>query len=407
MRKPDITKWNRYLSQLRGERSDIKNRAKVLYDVFSPEIEKVSATPKVVFTSGTDLKKRVVYRFFWGRSNLYKNILHFFVISISIGIFVTGVYQKLYGLNTQKNLNLSSELVSGNYDLLEQGGGIETVLKASSTKGYKVWKYKVADGDTIDTIKDKFGVTKDTIKWANQGKIDYYEEKVNVGDELEIPEINGVLYSVKSGDTLDSVMAEVEKASSGINRFDVIEVNNLEGPTYSLAVGASILIPDAKLLPPPPPPPVIPEPVYSYYPTGDNSGIYYSGNLNGIQFVNPVGHPSCAGYSWNRGFTPWHNGVDLGRNGGCNLRAAASGTVIDAGWGPYGEGYHVTIDHGNGVQSLYYHGDGNIWVRQGDYVAAGQEIMYMGCSGYCTGTHLHLGLRVNYVYIDPQGVIPY
>jgi murein DD-endopeptidase MepM/ murein hydrolase activator NlpD len=130
--------------------------------------------------------------------------------------------------------------------------------------------------------------------------------------------------------------------------------------------------------------------------------------LNNVQFVNPLSNPGCAGYIQSRGF--WgiyaHNGVDLAKNGGCPVRAAAEGDVIFAGWSDYGEGYNVRIYHGNGVQTSYYHGE-TIWVSVGDHVTAGQEIMYMGCTGNCSGTHVHLGLRLDGTFIDPSPYIPY
>lgn len=348
-----------------------------------------------------EIKKIVVYRSFWGRSSLYKNVLHISFLFFSILIFITGISTRLSTVEiNSKALNLDNNLNPGDIDLLQQGGSIETILASTPGVYFKVNEYKVENGDSLQSIADKFKVTKDTIKWANTGKIDYYSEKVNVGDTLQIPEVPGVLYQVKDGDTLDSVISK----TSG-DRATVIDVNQLDSPEYKLAVGSNLLIPDGKL---PPPPPAIPQPSYYRSPTNyGQSLVSGTGTIAGIITSDPLSNPDCAGYVFIRGFSPWHNGVDLSKYGGCPIRAIADGTVIYAGWGTYGEGYNVKIDHGNGIQSMYYHGDGNIWVKPGDHVARGQDIMYMGCTGNCTGTHLHLGLRINGVVSDPAPYVPY
>ena len=92
---------------------------------------------------------------------------------------------------------------------------------------------------------------------------------------------------------------------------------------------------------------------------------------------------------------------------GCPISAIASGKVVYAGWSQYGEGYNVRIDHGGGIVSHYYHGNGDIWVKTGDHVEQGQLIMFMGTTGNSTGVHLHLSLFKDNVAVDPAPYIPY
>ncbi len=370
--------------------------------------------PKTIFINCTNLlhrvryaivslKKGLVYRSFWGRTGLYKKVLHIFILSMTVLIFLTGLSSRLFGVHIASSFAGIEDTI-GNIDLLEQGSSIQTILSATPDINFKVFEYKVQHGDTIDSVATKFNVTKDTIKWANTGKIDYYSEKLNENDTVSIPEINGVLYEVKQGDTIDSIIAK----TSG-DKNDVMGVNQLEGSVAELAAGKKILIPNGKLPPPPPPPPEIPVVAIARHPT--NFGINTDGTgstpLNGVYLSNPLSNPDCSGYGFSRGFSPWHNGVDLGRAGGCPERAVADGTVSFAGWSSGGQGYNVRIDHANGVVSYYYHGDGNIWVKVGDHVSRGQDIMYMGCTGNCTGTHLHLTLKLNGVAVDPGIYTPY
>ena len=106
------------------------------------------------------------------------------------------------------------------------------------------------------------------------------------------------------------------------------------------------------------------------------------------------------------GFGPrWgrmHLGIDVGVLRSLDVRAAASGTVLAAGWlaGYEGYGNVVTVDVGRGYSLLYAHLSSS-WVVPGEWLATGDSIGEAGCTGSCTGTHLHFELRLNDVPIDP------
>ncbi len=94
-----------------------------------------------------------------------------------------------------------------------------------------------------------------------------------------------------------------------------------------------------------------------------------------------------------------HRGIDLGAPVGTPIRAVAAGTVIFAGWqGGYGN--MTLIDHG-GVVSAYAHQSG-FAVGQGAGVGQGQVIGYIGMTGFTTGPHLHLELRVGGSAVNPR-----
>jgi murein DD-endopeptidase MepM/ murein hydrolase activator NlpD len=97
-----------------------------------------------------------------------------------------------------------------------------------------------------------------------------------------------------------------------------------------------------------------------------------------------------------------HTGIDFGVGYGTPIHAAADGVVVSAGpLGGYGNA--TIIDHGGSLATLYAH-QSQLRVAPGQHVSRGQVIGLSGCSGYCTGPHLHFEVRVNGTPVDP---LPY
>lgn len=95
-----------------------------------------------------------------------------------------------------------------------------------------------------------------------------------------------------------------------------------------------------------------------------------------------------------------HTGIDISAGAGTPIKAAGSGTVLIAGgYGGYGNA--VVIDHGGGLATLYAH-QSSLAVSNGQKVDKGQVIGYVGCSGFCTGPHLHFETRESGVPVDPM-----
>ncbi len=104
------------------------------------------------------------------------------------------------------------------------------------------------------------------------------------------------------------------------------------------------------------------------------------------------------GWRWGR----MHEGIDISAPTGTAVRAAASGSVVFAGvMGGYGN--IVVIDHGNGLATAYAHLS-SIWIGGGS-VSQGQGVGAVGCTGSCTGPHLHFEVRVNGSAVDPMGYL--
>jgi murein DD-endopeptidase MepM/ murein hydrolase activator NlpD len=110
----------------------------------------------------------------------------------------------------------------------------------------------------------------------------------------------------------------------------------------------------------------------------------------------PVSGPITSGFGWRWG--RMHEGIDIGASCGTTIHAAASGTVIYAGWmGGYGN--LTIIDHGGGMATAYGH-QSSIYVGGGS-VSQGQAIGAVGSTGHSTGCHLHFEVRVNGTPVNP------
>jgi murein DD-endopeptidase MepM/ murein hydrolase activator NlpD len=88
-----------------------------------------------------------------------------------------------------------------------------------------------------------------------------------------------------------------------------------------------------------------------------------------------------------------HKGVDFSAPQGGNVFAAMDGQIITSRNHKH-YGNFITIDHGNGVMTLYGHCDKN-FVLAGETVRRGQKIAEVGCTGNATGPHVHFELRLD------------
>lgn len=100
----------------------------------------------------------------------------------------------------------------------------------------------------------------------------------------------------------------------------------------------------------------------------------------------------------------WHGGIDFPVSTGSNVYAAGSGTVILVKYLNYSYGYHIVIDHGDGLSTLYAH-NSQILVSVGQQVSAGQVIALSGSTGNSTGPHCHFEVRVNGTQVNPYNYL--
>lgn len=102
-------------------------------------------------------------------------------------------------------------------------------------------------------------------------------------------------------------------------------------------------------------------------------------------------------------FTPYHHGLDIGMLRSLDVTAAAPGKVLAVGYATGFEGYGniVLVQVTPQVVTLYAH-LASYRVHVGEAVRRGELLGIAGCTGYCTGTHLHFEVRENGVAVDPR-----
>jgi len=132
-----------------------------------------------------------------------------------------------------------------------------------------------------------------------------------------------------------------------------------------------------------------------------SSGAFPTG---GGQLLWPAAGPVTSGFGYRThpifGDTRFHAGIDIGAPYGAPVIASDRGDVIFAGV-MSGYGNAIVIDHGNGLATTYNHLS-SFLVSSGQSVPRGSQIGAVGCSGYCTGPHLHFEVRVNGNPVDPM-----
>lgn len=322
------------------------------------------------------LKFQIIRKLVWGGGRLGQPVAHAGVLALAVTVFmVGGVFSGSSVVRGQTETRLIASLPQ---DLLTAETPIETREPENRPRD-EVFEYEVQPGDTLSTIGEKFQVTVDTIRYANDlSDVD----SLAVGDKLVILPVSGVRHTVKSGETVEG-LAEKYKVPPQA----VIDFNYLNEP-FALMVGETLTIPEATIPRPVPAFPAIQPPAPSIQPP----------SLAGTgQFMWPTDTRRITQY-----FSYYHPAIDIGQYGA--IYASDAGTVVFAGWSPVGYGYLVEVDHGNGYKSGYAHLS-RIDVSVGQTVGKGQVLGLMGATGRAFGVHLHFMIWENGRFINPLSVL--
>lgn len=223
-------------------------------------------------------------------------------------------------------------------------------------------EYTVQPGDSLSFIARDYGVSIESIMWAN-GLRD--SNSVREGNVLKIPPVSGVIHTVKSGDTISTIAKKY-----GAEPDTIIAYNDLP-KDGKLQINDELIVPDGKITRKTATGRITPN--FAHLPNLDN---YFAHPLNGLGRIT----------QWLHG----RNGIDVANSYGTSIYAAADGMVVGvagSGWNG-GYGLFVKITHPNGTDTLYAHMS-KVIVASGQTVKKGQQIGKMGSTGRSTGSHLH------------------
>lgn len=260
---------------------------------------------------------------------------------------------------------------SGDVALISYGGPSGTAATVAETvSSDQISIYVVRPGDTLSEIADMFGVSINTILWANNLKS---ARDVHPGDTLVILPISGVEHTVVKGDTLRSLAKKYGADANDIAQFNGLDLSE------RLTVGTTLIVPGGEILP------AAPARRSQSSPALLGGGGSFAAGYYGNPLPGGIITQNIHGL----------NGVDIGAARGTPVYSAADGTAIIArnngAWNG-GYGNYVVIAHSNGTQTLYSHLRSSV-VSVGQFIAKGQIIGYVGATGRATGPHLHFEVR--------------
>ncbi len=233
-----------------------------------------------------------------------------------------------------------------------------------------VEEHTLVEGDTLLGLALEHDLRMDTLVSFNQ--IDDVR-RMRVGDRYRIPNRDGLLYTVREGDSLLSIAN-----AHGSDTNAILDANDMI--SSEISVGEVLFVPNARM--------------------NETDLKLILGEL----FVYPVRARFTSGFGMRNdpftGVRRFHNGIDLAGTPGTPIRAAMAGRVvhIETQIGNYGR--FVILRHDGGFQTLYGHLDA-FSVRVGQYVPQGGQVGTMGNTGRSTGPHLHFSVIKNGSFVDP------
>ena len=312
--------------------------------------------------------KNILVRFFMMKRGRYNRpFLHIATLLVlTIGVIVAPFLASTYPVFSQNSNTAQIASPPTNQSIIVGENLFQTDI--SQKPRDKILTYTVAKGDTLSTIAQKFGVSTNTIKWAN----DLTSDTVNVGDTLDILPVTGVAY----------------KLDTDPQKIVDFPFNDFANPeTFSLVDGQMLIVPDGVK---PSEQPFVRKQVYIAQ--GPSSTSFSASG-----FTWPVHGLVTQFASW------YHMALDFAAPYGTPIVAAKSGVIKSVSVGSYDGGYgnNVYIDNGGGYVSHYAHMEA-VNVSVGQSVVGGSTVIgWIGLTGRTTGAHVHFEIIQNGALVNP------
>ncbi|MBC7881395.1 MAG: M23 family metallopeptidase [Anaerolineae bacterium] len=239
----------------------------------------------------------------------------------------------------------------------------------------RIQTHVVVVGDTLQSLAERYAVTAESILLSNA-----LGEKTTLipGQKLLIPPQASMLYRVQAKDTLASVATHFNISAEAIIQATGTSLSDF------LSSGQILVIPD--------------EDTVAKQPTSEALALRSTDSKSAKSYAWPVAGYVGSPYGMRHGRP--HKGIDIVGPIGSPVVSARSGVVIFAGWLHGGFGNAVDVLHGDGVVSRYAHLS-RVLAKAGQTVERGQSVGARGCTGRCTGPHLHFEIHVGGRAVNP------
>ncbi|MBQ6449820.1 M23 family metallopeptidase [bacterium] len=334
-------------------------------------------TPFSYFEKGKDTLVGGLYN---DRGKRSRPILHIGVVTTAF--FVVVVAPLVFEQSSQREAGLSSNVLAAATDDVSFYTMQAEEVKA--LRGGEITVHTVQSEETLESIAQRYGLTKETIIWENNLK---QNATVQEGDELRILPVDGIRHKVTKGETIESIGKKYGLEGAAVQAIVDFPFNDfVNDETFELAVGQYLMIPGGQK------PKEASKPVATFARvlTPDAGTVSATGD-----FIWPAAGIITQGYSF------YHKAIDIANSSSGPILAADSGIVTASGWDTSGYGNKVIVDHGNGTRTLYAHLR-VINVVEGQSVNRGDILGEMGTTGRSTGTHLHFEIRQDAVLLNPM-----
>ncbi|MDR1903621.1 MAG: M23 family metallopeptidase [Treponema sp.] len=249
----------------------------------------------------------------------------------------------------------------------------EAPVPLDLTEVFSAKDYYVKNGDTISGIAAANGLSMDAVIALNGIS---NARRLREGQQLKIPNMDGIPYTVKENDTLTKI-----SQAHGVPLTAILDANDMDNDF--IRVGMQIFIPGARM------------------PKEELKLVL------GELFIYPISGRLSSPFGWRNdpisGIRRYHAAIDLAASLGTPVKAAMDGKIASVGFNAtYGK--FIIMTHTGGYQTMYAHLNSTA-VKQGAQIPQGGKIGEVGSTGYSTGPHLHFAVYKNNRAINPYDVL--
>lgn len=305
-----------------------------------------------------------------------------FLLFAAITIGTTPFFQQKYGFYRLDKITLPADnhaetamrqLASPEIDASLLDASAVSILPVTiQTVSFS--SYTVRNGDTVGAILSRSGLRNMSSILSINNIAN--ARRIRSGQILKVPSMDGILYTVSRGDSLERIALRFALPVNAILDANDLSKSVLTAKQTLFIPGASLSIQDLR-------------------------------RAMGELFILPITGRLTSRFGYRKdpftGVRTFHTGIDLASPTGTPVRATLDGKVATTGYSTV-YGNYVIITHAEGYQSLYGHLS-SIGVKRGQNISQGNVIGKVGNTGYSTGSHLHLSLYKNGKMIDPYSVL--